>query len=83
MIDDDGSCDLEEFKRCTRYDEITCSTTCCFLSFLLSREIDCLARMRCSLVRLVLCFKCFKVAGSLYFQVSDDMVGCSFTIVHR
>lgn len=25
-----------------------------------------------TLVRLVLCFKCFKVAGCLYTQVSDD-----------
>ena len=51
---------------CTRYGEIVrLQQHCCFLSFPLSPKVDCLARMLCLLVRLVLCFKCFKVAGSL------------------
>ena len=37
------------------------------------------------LVRLVLCFKRFKVAGYLYAQVSDDLTGVLFfkTTFHR
>ena len=48
-------------------------------------KVDCLARMLCLLVRLVLCFKCFKVAGSLYFQISDDFVRreAGVTLLHR